>query len=399
MNMKQFKGTPLLKSRSWWMFVWVAVGILAIAPISFYIVSNFSATSLKGSSAPTAKVSTIKAVTSLGRLEPQGEVIYLSAPASAEGTRIAQLSVKEGDWVKAGQTVAILDSRDSRQAALIEAQQNVALARAKRAQVQAGEAKVAGLAAQKANIARLEAQLRTETTARAAEVARAQAELRNAESTYRRSQLLHQEGAISTSARDDKREAFETAQAKLNVAEAQWANTVSTVQKQIQQERSMLNKLKEVRPVDVQAAQAEVNSALASVKKAQANLDLAYVRASRDGQILKIHTWPGETIGNRGIVELGKTNQMYVVAEVYQTDIQKVRLGQRAAITSDAFFGTVQGTVDQIGLQIFKRDVLSTDPLADTDARVVEVKVRLDPTGSQKVAGLTNVQVNVLINP
>jgi HlyD family secretion protein len=399
MNMKQFKGTPLLKSRNWWMFVLVVAGILAIAPISFYMLSNFYATPLKGSSAPTAKVSAIKAVTSLGRLEPQGEVIYLSAPASAEGARVAQLSVKEGDWVKAGQIVAILDSRNSRQAALLEANQNVALARAKLAQVQAGEAKVAGLAAQQANIARLEAQLRTETTAREAEIARAEAELRNAESTYRRNQLLHQEGAISTSARDDKREVFETAQAKLKMAKAQWANTVSTVQEQIQQERSMLNKLKEVRPVDVQAAQAEVDSAKATVKKAQATLDLAYVRASRDGQILKIHTWPGEAIGSKGILELGNTDQMYVVAEVYQTDIQKVRLGQRATITSDAFSGTFKGTVDQIGLQIFKRDVLSTDPLADTDARVVEVKVRLDPMDSQKVAGLTNIQVNVLINP
>jgi len=399
MNIKQFKRIPLLKSRNWWMFVLLVAGISVIALISFYMLSNFYATPLKVTSAPTAKVSIVKAVTSLGRLEPQGEVIYLSAPASAEGARIAQLSVKEGDWVKAGQIVAILDSRDSRQAALLEAEQNVALARAKLAQIQAGEAKVAGLAAQQANIARLKAQLRTETTEREAEIARAEAELRNAESTYRRHQLLHQEGAISTSARDDKREVFETAQAKLKVAKAQWANTVSTVQAQIQQEQSVLNKLKEVRPVDVQAARAEVDSAMATVKKAQATLDLAYVRASRDGQILKIHTWPGETIGNKGIVELGKTNQMYVVAEVYQTDIQKVRLGQRATITSDAFSGTVKGTVDQIGLQIFKRDVLSTDPLADTDARVVEVKVRLDPTDNQKVAGLTNVQVNVSINP
>ena len=399
MNIKQFKRIPLLKSRNWWMFVLLVAGISVIALISFYMLSNFYATPLKVTSAPTAKVSIVKAVTSLGRLEPQGEVIYLSAPASAEGARIAQLSVKEGDWVKAGQIVAILDSRDSRQAALLEAEQNVALARAKLAQIQAGEAKVAGLAAQQANIARLKAQLRTETTEREAEIARAEAELRNAESTYRRHQLLHQEGAISTSARDDKREVFETAQAKLKVAKAQWANTVSTVQAQIQQEQSMLNKLKEVRPVDVQAARAEVDSAMATVKKAQATLDLAYVRASRDGQILKIHTWPGETIGNKGIVELGKTDQMYVVAEVYQTDIQKVRLGQRATITSDAFSGTVKGTVDQIGLQIFKRDVLSTDPLADTDARVVEVKVRLDPTDNQKVAGLTNVQVNVSINP
>jgi HlyD family secretion protein len=53
--------------------------------------------------------------------------------------------------------------------------------------------------------------------------------------------------------------------------------------------------------------------------------------------------------------------------------------------------------VDHIGLQIGKKDVLDTDPAADTDARVVEVKIRLDPEASQVVAGLTYLQVNVKI--
>ncbi|NJN23143.1 MAG: hypothetical protein HC810_00345 [Acaryochloridaceae cyanobacterium RL_2_7] len=43
-----------------------------------------------------------------------------------------------------------------------------------------------------------------------------------------------------------------------------------------------------------------------------------------------------------------------------------------------------------------KNDVLSTDPAADTDARVIEVKIKL--RDSQKVANLTNLQVNVLID-
>ena len=40
------------------------------------------------------------------------------------------------------------------------------------------------------------------------------------------------------------------------------------------------------------------------------------------------------TYHNKGILELGQTQQMYVVAEVYETDIKKVRLGQKAIITS-----------------------------------------------------------------
>jgi hypothetical protein len=48
-------------------------------------------------------------------------------------------------------------------------------------------------------------------------------------------------------------------------------------------------------------------------------------------------------------------------------------------------------------LQVRKKDVLNTDPVADIDSRVVEVKIRLDDSATQKVAGLTNSQVKVAI--
>jgi ABC exporter DevB family membrane fusion protein len=134
------------------------------------------------------------------------------------------------------------------------------------------------------------------------------------------------------------------------------------------------------------------------LKQAQSELDLSYVKSPLTGQILEIRTWPGELIGNKGIVELGRTEQMYVSAEVYETDIYRVKLGQKATITSQGFPGQLQGTVEEIGLAIGKKDILGTDPVADVDARVVEVKVRLAPDSSQKVANLTNLQVKVIIN-
>jgi HlyD family secretion protein len=89
---------------------------------------------------------------------------------------------------------------------------------------------------------------------------------------------------------------------------------------------------------------------------------------------------------------------MYVVAEVYETDIGKVHIGQRATIQSATIGGTLQGTVVEKGWKIAKKDVLNTDPASDVDARVVEVKISLDPADSQRVAGLTNLQVDVTIN-
>ncbi|MEO0843621.1 MAG: HlyD family secretion protein, partial [Cyanobacteria bacterium J06643_5] len=54
--------------------------------------------------------------------------------------------------------------------------------------------------------------------------------------------------------------------------------------------------------------------------------------------------------------------------------------------------------VTNIGLKIGKQQIFSTDPIADIDRRVVEVKIRLDKEDSQKVKSFTNLQVEVLIN-
>ena len=67
-------------------------------------------------------------------------------------------------------------------------------------------------------------------------------------------------------------------------------------------------------------------------------------------------------------------------------------------IISDGVVSPLTGIVDEIGLQVGKQDVLGTDPVADADARVVEVKIRLNSEDSQQVAGLTNLKVNVIIN-
>lgn len=100
------------------------------------------------------------------------------------------------------------------------------------------------------------------------------------------------------------------------------------------------------------------------------------------------------------IVDIGRTEQMVVVAEVDEADIGKVRLGQKATIASDnqAFSGNIQGVVTEIGRLIGKKDVLDNDPAADVDARVVEVKISLTVEASQQVSGLTNAKVIAKIN-
>jgi HlyD family secretion protein len=511
--------------------------------VGFWQVSQVrKAQELKAAATPNpTPAATRNSVTALGRLTPQGEVIKLSAPSASEGARIEQLKVEEGDRVTQGQIIAILDTRDRLQAALLQAEKEVKVKQAELAKIQAGaktgeigaqqaevaksevqvqreteaeaanvsrleaqmrreiEAEQANVAkfeaqlqreteAERANLAKWEAQLQRETEVQQAKLARLQAQVRgeiasqnatidrlkaelaNAEAEEKRNKELSETGAISASAYDTKRLAVETARQKVKEAQAILEKTVQTLQQeiaeteaalkqavetgqqeinqsranlkrkletgrqeinqaraalnqkietgreeinqaeatlkqkletgqeQVNQARATLDQIAEVRPEDVQAAQAAVESAIATRQKAQVDLNLSYVKAPVSGYVLKVHTRQGERINTQdGIVELGRTEQMYAVAEVYETDISKVRNGQSATITSPVFAGTLQGKVARIGKQIGKKDVLNTDPAADTDARVIEVRIRLDPEASKKVASFTNLQVEVKI--
>jgi HlyD family secretion protein len=148
---------------------------------------------------------------------------------------------------------------------------------------------------------------------------------------------------------------------------------------------------------ELDAARLAARVAQARLDAARARLDLSLVRSPVAGQVLEIHTREGERLGSEGLVEVGETDRMYAVAEVYETDVGRVRLGQRARVASPAFAKPIAGTVEAIGLEIGKMDVLGTDPVAKTDARVVEVRIRLDP--GHGVERLTNLQVEVEIEP
>jgi HlyD family secretion protein len=188
-----------------------------------------------------------------------------------------------------------------------------------------------------------------------------------------------------------------TYQEQIAEAQANLERTKATGIQQIQQAEATLNQVSEVRPVDLQIAQAEVDNAVANLQQAQTNLNQVYIKSPITGQIIKINTRVGEKIGDSGLVELAQNNNMVAVAEVYQTDIGKVKLGQNAVITSQAFTSALKGTVSQIGLQVNRQNVFSSQPGENLDRRVIEVKIRLNSQDSQRVAGLTNLQVQVKI--
>ncbi|MBW4653027.1 MAG: efflux RND transporter periplasmic adaptor subunit [Kaiparowitsia implicata GSE-PSE-MK54-09C] len=367
----------------------IALGLLGLG-LSRLIIVGQTDSSTTDSEVPAAPQRV--EVVALGRVEPDGEVVRLGGPA---GERIQELRVRQGDEVQAGEVIAVLESYGERQAErdyaatqLAEAQQQL------RAQTSVGEAQI------------VEAQTRLDRTTQPStfELASQQATIREldaslslAEQDLRRNQALFAEGAISRQDLDRQQTQVRELQERLNSAQANLARLERALQAEVRNAQAQITSQRA--NLSLSQVQAAIASAEQNLNLAEARLARTQIQAPQNGRVLRVITHTGETIDQGGgIVELGDTRQMFVMAEVYESDVGLVQLGQRATITSrnNAFSETLLGTVDSVGWQIFKNDVLDDDPAANADARVVEVKVRLD--NGETVAALTNLQVDVRID-
>jgi HlyD family secretion protein len=279
-------------------------------------------------------------VAALGRLEPRGGVVRVAAPStplSLAGSVVARLLVAESDDVEAGQLLAVTDAEPALEAAVAVADAELEL------QERAAEAAVS-----RAN----EACVRADVLDREA---------------GRRDSLLERDLA--------SRE--ETEQARGD-AQAQAASCTAARE-------------------EAQVARAAIDVARAQLALREAELERSRVFAPFDGRVLRVVAEPGEYVGPEGVLELGRVREMLAIAEVFETEVRHVRIGQQATISSDALEGDKRGRVLFIRPKVQKQDEIGTDPAARKDARIVEVGVALDEPG--EAMGLTNLQVEVVITP
>ena len=104
------------------------------------------------------------------------------------------------------------------------------------------------------------------------------------------------------------------------------------------------------------------------------------LRSPIDGFILGINTRVGERPNNEGILDIGSSQKMEALIEVYESDIDRVFISQNVELSSEngGFQGKLVGKVIRISPQVKQRKVLSTDPTGDADSRIIEVLVKLD---------------------
>jgi HlyD family secretion protein len=295
----------------------------------------------------------------LGRLEPGEGVVRIGARGlGGQPSIVGRLLVGEGSVVSAGQVIAELNSKDQLEAVVQVAEAQVAVARTRLAQVLAG-AKPSEVAAQRAEVDRL------------------RADLQNAERELARNKQLGE--LVSASQLDSLR------------------LRVDTTAKAVVQAERRLASLTEVRPVDAAAARAEVTAAEREATRAKAEFESSVLRSPIDGRVIRVHAWPGEEVGPQGVIEVAVVDPMYAVAEVAESDVPRVRVGQRATVTGDGLVQPLTGVVERIGQKVLQNALMPLDPATFSDGRVVDVRVRLD--NPALAVNLVHLRVSVTIEP
>jgi len=335
---------------------WIVVGALAFLAVSILGVLSFSRNSTP-KEFRVRRGSIHLVVAGRGKVEPYAE-IRIGAKTTA---RIKAILVKEGDLVEKGQVIALLDDEEIL-AQLEEAKARLEEAKARLQEVEAGPRE-------------------QELEAAWARQNEAKAILDEAKATVERYRELLREGAIAQAQ-------FDEADRRYRVAVAQYRSA--------QEQLSLLEA--GAREEVKRMVRAQVKRAEADLRYVQAMLQNTMVRAPVAGKILKKHMDAGEVtffLDPRPIVTLADMSRVQVRAEIDETDVRKVKVGQEAIITSDAYPGQeFRGRVVEIGAMVGKKSIRSENPAEMLDLKVLEVKIEL-PRDTPLKLGLT-VDVEIL---
>ena len=134
---------------------------------------------------------------------------------------------------------------------------------------------------------------------------------------------------------------------------------------------------------------------VADKKNIEIDLFNSKLRSPIDGFILSINTRVGERPTNEGILDIGSSQNMEALIEVYESDIDRVFISQKVELSSEngGFKKILKGKVIRISPQVKQRKVLSTDPTGDADSRIIEVLVQLNKESIKLVQNYAGMKV------
>lgn len=297
-------------------------------------------------------------VSALGTIAPQGKIRHVAAPSSF--SRIGRLLVEEGDRVTRGQVLAHSDDHKIRISEYEQAESQVCIAQSKLDKLLAGPDP-------------------HEVNALAALLSSAIESREQRKRELERATTLAKSNSVSQEELEDARLRFTLSNFSIRELEAK---------KEL---------LQSVREEDVRVLQAELQAAISRVSGAKQNLAISEIVSPIDGIVLRVHVREGERPGELGILELGDTRQMQVIAEVYEADAVRLRVGSSATIRLKSNSQKLHGTVTRVLPVVGRKSVMDNDPVSDTDARVVEAVIDLTAKDCSVVQSLSNAAVTVII--
>ncbi len=155
--------------------------------------------------------------------------------------------------------------------------------------------------------------------------------------------------------------------------------------------RIVLDKMKD----DLTISETRILKLKSAIDAIEVDLEQTQLKSPIDGIVLQILVREGERPNSSGVINVGANQLMEALIEVYESDIDRVQIGQAVDLISEngGFDGSLRGQVSLISPQVRQRRVLSTDPTGDADSRVVEVRVKLDNASAKKVSHLTGMKV------
>jgi HlyD family secretion protein len=305
----------------------------------------------------------------LARLEPASGLI---AAGVRPGTRVDRVLVKEGDEVSAGFVLAILEGREAaeRQLALAKAQkQRAEHQRAIRKEALA----IQRVQSDQTGPARLEA---------AQKVAAA-----SKERFKKGSELFEQFGGTL---KGKERYDAEMALFQVQVQSIKADLDLRLLQAGIEAE----SKKRAVEEKELAVDNPEIQTLNLQIELAEAGLKETEVRAPVTGRVLRVLAHPGE-ISSGTLLEMGDVTVMVATAEVYQSDVPRIQLGDSAEV--NILGQRVSGRVARIVSIVGRNQLTSVDPRALRDMRVVDVTIQLDR--SILASRYVNMEVEAEIHP
>jgi membrane fusion protein, multidrug efflux system len=328
------------------------------------------------------------------------------------GGWVTAVNIKDNQEVKAGDTLVTIDDRDLKirvlqaQVALKNAEANVSLIAANAGTAGANvSTSEATFQAQNAGISSGQANAATAT----ANIEIAKIRVRKATQDFNRADQLLKEKSGTQQAYDNAKAEKESAEAAVVVAEKQ----VAAAQTQIESARRQANvgsSQKSAVQTQVGAAQQQVNVAKIQVEQRHAELELAKLQLSYaavtapiSGQISRKSVQLGQLVNaGQPLMTLVDASNVWVVANFKETQVGKMKVGQKVKIQVDAYKGKdFEGTIESFaGATGAKFSLLPPDNATGNFVKVVQrvpTKIFIDGKASAETPLRPGMSVGVVV--